>query len=72
MIEAASPQFKLKEIREAAGLSQHELAKLVGVSQPFLCDLERNRRGATNETLERIAGALNVEVTDLYGPDNDS
>lgn len=72
MTEAASPQFSIKELRESAGLSQHELAKLVGVSQPFLCDLERNRRGATRETLDRIAVALNVEVTDLYGPNNDS
>ena len=57
--------YRIKEVREVCGVSQKKLASLAGVSQPFLCDLEKNRRGAKPETLARIANALGVHVTDL-------
>ena len=56
---------RIKEIRVHLRVSQSELAKSAGVSQPFLCDLENNRRGAKPETLSRIANALGVNVADL-------
>ena len=46
-------------------VSQIELARSVGVSQPFICDLENNRRGARPETMSRIADVLGVSVEDL-------
>ena len=46
-------------------VSQGDLAKAASVSQPYLYDLENNRRGAKPETLERIANALGVSVDDL-------
>ena len=46
-------------------VSQIELARSVGVSQPFICDLENNRRGAKPETMSRIADVLGVSVEDL-------
>ena len=56
---------RIKEVREKTGIQQKELAELAGVSRAFLCDLEKNRRGARPETFERIADALNVPVEDL-------
>ena len=56
---------RIKEIRTAMKVTQMDLARSVGVSQPFLCDLENNRRGAKPETLTKIATALGVSVTDL-------
>ena len=56
---------RIKELRVAKGLMQKELAKTAGVSCPFLCDLEKNRRSAKPETYLRIAGALGVPVSDL-------
>ena len=47
-------------------LTQSELAALVGVSQPYMHDLENNRRGAKPETLERIAAVLGVKVEELF------
>ena len=44
---------------------QKELATAANVSRPYLHDLENNRRGAKAETLQRIADALGVEVTEL-------
>lgn len=46
-------------------MTQTELAKLADISQPYLYDLENNRRGAKPETLLRIAGALGVTVDQL-------
>ena len=56
---------RIKEIRQMMRVSQISLARSAGVSQPFLCDLENNRRGAKPETLSRIADALGVSVSDL-------
>lgn len=56
---------RIREIRESLKLAQKELAEMVGISCPFLCDLEKNRRGAKPETYQRIAEALNVSVTEL-------
>ena len=56
---------KIKALREQAGIQQKELAARAEISQPFLCDLENNRRGAKPETYQRIADALGVKVEDL-------
>lgn len=56
---------RIKEIRESAGVSQKDLAIKANVSRPYLSDLEKNRRGAKPETLQRIAEALGVTTKDL-------
>ena len=56
---------KIKALREQAGIQQKELAARAEISQPVLCDLENNRRGAKPETYQRIADALGVKVEDL-------
>ena len=56
---------KIKEIREAQGMTQTELAARAMVSQPYIHDLENNNRGAKRDTLERIANALGVSVDEL-------
>lgn len=56
---------RIKEVRALMRVSQIQLARAAGVSQPFICDLENNRRGAKPETMHRIADALGVSVADL-------
>lgn len=56
---------RIKELRESLGINQKEFAAMIGVSCPFLCDLEKNRRGARPETYQRIADVLRVPVADL-------
>ena len=60
---------RIKEIREFMGIKQKDLAIKAGVSQPYLFDLENQRRGAKRETLERIAAVLGVNVSDLFKDD---
>lgn len=60
---------RIKEIRQTKGMMQKDLAEAVHVSQPYMHDLENGNRGAKRETLERIAKALNVNVSDLMTED---
>lgn len=57
----------IKEIRMKKGMTQKALAQAVGVSSPYLHDLEKEARGAKRETLEKIAAALGVTVDELIG-----
>lgn len=54
--------------REAAGLSMRALAGRVGVSQPFLSQLERGTVAASIATLHRLATALAVPPGALLSP----
>lgn len=42
----------LRNIREQAMLDQRELGKEVGVSGPYISDIERNRRDVSSDILE--------------------
>lgn len=59
---------KLKQIREAAGLTQAELAKASGISVRVLQNYEQDARplnGARAITVKHIAGALKCRMEDL-------
>lgn len=56
---------RIRELRNERDLSLRELAKIVGVSAPFLTDVEQGRRFPSEDTLENLAGALRTNVADL-------
>lgn len=59
--------FKIKELREKAGLSQAELSKESGVSQNLIARLESGSlTNTTTDTLFKIANALGVRVEQLF------
>jgi transcriptional regulator with XRE-family HTH domain len=61
---------RLRELRDRADLSLRELAKRVGISGPFLSDIELGRRFPSEEILAKLASALNVPLEDLRQYDN--
>ena len=63
---------RIKLIREQKEMALTRLAKESDISAPYLLDLERNARGAKPETLERIAAALGVEVSELTCQEDDT
>lgn len=65
LFERGETLNRIKELRQKIGMTQKTLADSAQISQPYLFDLENNRRGARSETLERIAKALGVSVDDL-------
>ena len=56
---------RIKAVREQLQITQTELANRAKISQPFLHDLEHNKRGARPETMQRIAESLGVTVDEL-------
>jgi DNA-binding XRE family transcriptional regulator/predicted RNase H-like HicB family nuclease len=55
-------KIELRWARKDAGLTQAQLAKRAGVSQPMIAQLEHPDYNPTIETLERVAGALGVHL----------
>lgn len=54
----------LKKLREAAGLTQADLAERAGLAT--IRAIERGRRAGRTSTLERIAGVLRVPLARLF------
>ncbi|HJZ04383.1 MAG: hypothetical protein XU11_C0035G0002 [Candidatus Dadabacteria bacterium CSP1-2] len=60
---------KIYELRAKAGLTQRELAKLVGTTASVICRLEdADYEGHSLGMLRRIASALNKRVEIRFGP----
>ncbi len=56
----------LKEQRLASRLSLRQLADQVGVSNPYLSQIERGLRKPSAEVLQQLARALRVSAEQLY------
>ena len=54
---------KIRDAREAAGLTQRELAARMSTSQAAIARLESGGASATLSTLQRAAGALDLKIT---------
>ena len=57
---------EVKQLRQAKGWTQEQLAVYAGSSQPTVNLLEAGKRNPSAATLEKIARALEVEVVDLF------
>jgi DNA-binding XRE family transcriptional regulator len=55
--------IELRALREKKGLSQRQLAELVGTTQSAIARLEGGRISPSLPTLDRVAAALGAEVT---------
>ncbi len=64
MIELTLGQ-KIHELRGKADLSLRELAIKLGVSAPFLSDIELGRRYPSEDVLAKIAQVLNIPIDEL-------
>ncbi len=59
----------LRAIRERSGLTVTDLARLSGISQPHISNLENGSRRATPPTIKALAVALGVPMMALFGPE---
>ena len=58
---------KIREIREKQGIKQYALAEMTGLSEGYICHLEKGTRdNPTYNVMERIAKALHKEVKDVF------
>lgn len=66
----------IREVRLSKGLTLMELAKLSGVSNPFISQIENDKHKPSLESLDALAKALNIPFFDLlrqigYGESQD-
>jgi predicted transcriptional regulator len=50
----------IRRLRHEAGMTQRALADALGISAPYLCDIEQGQRGITEEMFNRAKAAINA------------
>lgn len=60
--------LRIKEVSKGKGISITKLAELVGITQPNMSNVANGKTSPSLDLLERIAGALDVEVSELFAP----
>ncbi len=63
--------LRLKEARKAKGLTQVEVAKIIGISQNGLSDWETGKNRVDHAALSKLANLYEVTADYLLGKDND-
>lgn len=56
---------KIRYFRKEKHFSQKKLAQQAGISNTYLCDVEKGRSNCSLETLIKLAGALNINPEEL-------
>jgi len=55
----------LRVWREYRGITQNKLAKDAGISIPYLCEIETNKKTPSLKTASKLAKALELDMDDL-------
>ena len=63
---------RLRAIRLLRRLTLREVADAAGVSESFVSQLERGRSSASVATLQRLAVAVGIEISDLFADESQS
>jgi transcriptional regulator with XRE-family HTH domain len=58
--------ISIRQIRESAGISQAELARRLGVTQPNVARWESGTEKIRVDTLQRIADALGLSLAVIF------
>jgi len=75
-VTPASPEHAalgqaIRELRQAAGLSQEELADRCGMHRTYVGGIERGERNVSFRNLLRLAAALDVRASQLLARGED-
>lgn len=62
------PMDRIKEIREARGLTQADLAAMTGLNQGYLSKVENGSANVSIDKLRIIAVALKVDLHEMFMP----
>lgn len=57
---------RVRELRQATGLSQEAFAERCGLDRTYISGIERGKRNVSLENLKVIAKALNVTLSRLF------
>lgn len=57
----------VRTIRQSKKISQEELADLCGLHRTYISDVELGKRNVSLENIDKIAHALQVKKSELFG-----
>ena len=57
---------RIRNYRTKKGLSQEKLAELAGCHPTYIGQLERGEKHATLESVEKIASAMDISLSELF------
>lgn len=57
---------RIRNYRTQKGLSQEKLAELAGFHPTYIGQLERGEKNATLESVEKIASAMDISLSELF------
>ena len=57
---------RIRNYRPQKGLSQEKLAELAGCHPTYIGQLERGEKNATLESVEKIASAMDISLSELF------
>lgn len=60
------PGQKMKEYRLSHGLSQKQLAKQLGISRPYMSEIESNKRSMSVKTIKNFTDKLDITLSDFF------
>lgn len=60
------PGQKMKEYRLSHGLSQKQLAKQLGISRPYMSEIESNKRSMSVKTISNFTDKLDITLSDFF------
>lgn len=65
----ADGENPIKVWREFRQLTQQQVAQKVGISVPFISQLETEKRNASADVMRKLASLLKVDIEDLFNSD---
>jgi len=57
---------RIKELREAAGISQKELAYTADLDRSYIASVENGQRNVSIINIEKIANALKISLKEFF------
>lgn len=57
---------RVKELRNKLGISQEELADIVGLDRTYITSVEFGKRNISIVNIEKLAKALNVTLAEFF------
>lgn len=62
VIDMQDYKVLIREARTKKGISQGKLATIIGISQPFVAEIESGRKKPSIEVLMKICSALEISL----------
>ena len=61
---------RVRELRQAKGLSQEALAFKAGIDRTYMTSIENGKRNVSIQNIEKVINALEVSVQEFFSVDN--